>query len=108
MAFNISGNNIEITRGDTGIIEFIPDNYEFSDGDILFFTVKDDVYSEEYLFQKEIDIFIDNKAIIMISPDDTKDLDFNTYFYDIQINTADGSVNTVIEKSKFKVKEEIT
>lgn len=53
MAFNISGNNIEITRGDTGIIEFIPDNYEFSDGDILFLLLRMMYIPKNIYFKKK-------------------------------------------------------
>ncbi len=108
MAFRLKGNNIEITRGDTGTLRFVPNNYEFIYGDILYFTVKRDSDDEEYLFQKKITSFIDNEAVIIIKPEDTSSLEYDTYFYDIQIDTVDGTVNTVIEKSKFKVKEEIT
>ena len=108
MAFKIKGNNIEITRGDTGIIEFTPDNYQLKNGDVVYFSVKENVEDEYYAIQKEIKNFIGNKAVIVINPEDTSDLDYSTYFYDIQLALSDGTINTVIEKSKFKIKEEIT
>lgn len=37
--FKIVGDVIHITRGDSGVIEFIPDNYAFNNGDIVIFRV---------------------------------------------------------------------
>jgi hypothetical protein len=46
--------------------------------------------------------FVDNKAIIRLSAADT-DLAPGTYYYDIQVNTADGRVDTVLGPAKFKI-----
>ena len=39
--------------------------------------------------------------------EDTKNLDFGTYVYDLQITFADGTVDTFISKSILKLEEEV-
>ena len=38
--FYLEGNEINITRGDTAIIDFTLDNHEFVAGDVVYFSVK--------------------------------------------------------------------
>lgn len=110
---NIRGTNISITRGDSGSITLDilenGENYILSTGDVIYFTVKDSIYSDVIIFQKVIDSFGDGVAIIELEPGDTKPLDMNkVYKYDIQLNTRDGRVITVIKPSDFMVTGEVT
>lgn len=59
----------------------------------------------EVIFQKIVPA--DNVAIV-IEPEDTTDLDYGKYKYDVQLNTAKGEVFTVIGPNNFYVKEEVT
>ena len=34
-------NQISIIQGDTGVIDFVIDNYQLSEGDVVYFTVVD-------------------------------------------------------------------
>jgi uncharacterized membrane protein YkoI len=45
--------------------------------------------------------------ILTIEPEDTQDLDFGTYVYDIQITLADGTVDTFIADAKFNIGVEV-
>lgn len=81
---------------------------DFVEGDTLYFTVKYSVNNEKKEFQKVITDFVDGGAIIEIKPEDTKDMSFRKYVYDIQLTRADGTVTTIITPSAFVVEEEVT
>lgn len=101
---------IRLTRGDTARLT-IPiinsasnDEYVMQSGDVLFFTVKKSAKDTNYLFQKEST----GTNAIHIKPEDTNNLSFGKYKYDVQLTTAPGDVYTIIEPSVFEIMEEIT
>lgn len=93
---------IKIITKDTGDFVLDLDNYLLSDGDEVIFTVNDQIEKEQYLLQKRIVEFTDGVAVINLTTEDTN-LAVGEYYYDIQINTQDGRVDTVIGPAKFKV-----
>lgn len=103
-------NSIELTRGDTARLTIpITDDYDqeyiMGENDTLTFTVKVSINDEEPVLQKVMKG--DNK--LHLKPEDTAGLDYGTkYIYDVELATADGDVYTVIEKTNFKVREEVT
>ena len=110
----IEGNTtISITRGDS---KTIPLEFELEDGttipfnagDIVYFTVKDNAYTNEKQFQIIITDFPNNVAYIEIHPTHTKSLKYKKYVYDLQVTRADGTVTTLIPASDFIVGEEVT
>lgn len=44
---------------------------------------------------------------LRIDPEDTKNLNFGTYVYDVELTTKDGIVDTFITPSSFKITEEV-
>lgn len=109
----VDGKNMSMIRGDSESItvscsdtngNLIP----LVSGDKIYFTVKEDEYRTEKIFQKIITEFIDGKAVINIIPTDTKNLKFKTYKYDIQLSQANGTVRTIIPPSNFTVGAEVT
>ena len=104
--FTIENNRIRVIQGDTGIIELELDNHSLIEGDVVYFTVKED-YGTEVLILKEITEFENGKAKIVLTSEDTS-LKQGTYKYDIQCNLADGRVDTVISPSIFQVLGGIT
>ena len=105
---------ISITRGDTKVLKFQRKN---EDGVIeteakeLYFTVKENSNKQNYLFQKTLDNGItfsdeDYYYRITISPDDTNNLYYGTYMYDIEVK-EDDYVKT-IDLGEFVIKEEVT
>ena len=44
---------------------------------------------------------------IRISPDDTKNLEYGQYVYDVQVTMANGDVATVIPPTTFNILEEV-
>ena len=109
----IQGYSISMIRGDTETIKISCKNAQgvdvpLEDGDTLYFTVKSSVSTEKKEMQKVITEFPDGIGYINISPDDTKFMSFRSYYYDIQLTRADGTVKTIIPPSIFIVKGEVT
>ena len=109
----INGTDIFMTRGDSETFEFMLEDHETGQqidlipGDLVYFTVKASTQTTSKLIDYVIDEFDNGKAIIEIKPEDTKDLKYHTYVYDVQIVQGD-NVSTVIKPSKFVVEEEVT
>ena len=109
----IQGYNISMIRGDTETIKVSCEDTQgvgvpLEDGDTLYFTVKRSTSTEEKILQKIVTEFPDGIAYINILPDDTKFMSFRSYYYDIQLTRADGTVKTIIPPSIFAVKGEVT
>ena len=106
-------NTIELTRGDSAVIELSLDAY-FDDGrkhcyrpqigDEIILTVRATRdCSDKILFQKSLR----EKSYFLIDPKDTRHLETGNYYYDIQLTTADKDVFTVVPLSKFKILREV-
>lgn len=108
----VEGTDIKMTRGDTecAYVAAKKDggHVPFIDGDILYFTVKTRADTVKKELQKVITEFPDGKALIVIEPEDTKNLQFKTYEYDLQLTDTEGRVITLIKPSKFIIDKEIT
>ena len=109
----IQGTNISMIRGDSqSIIVSVKDKDDnkvpLITGDMIYLTVKDSVNTEEKVLQKVVTQFEDGNATIEITPSDTNNIPFKTYVYDIQLNRADGTVNTIIPPSSFTIGSEVT
>ena len=102
MAFEIDNNdNITISQGDTGSIT-VGYNIDgitasFVDGDKVRMTVKK-AGSTTNLFEKEITNFVDGKAIISISQDDSSNT-AGVYHYKIRMELQSGQVHTLIPRT---------
>ena len=109
----IQGTNISMTRGDSEAIKVSCEDAQgvdvpLEDGDTLYFTVKRSTYTEEKILQKIVTEFTECVALINISPKDTRELKTGAYYYDIQLNRANGLVKTIIPPSKFTINAEVT
>lgn len=93
---------MSIIAKDTGDFVISIGNYLLADGDRVYFTVNSELEKPEPLIQKVVDTFIDNKAVIRLTTEDT-DIPVGNYYYDVEVNTADGRVDTIMGPSKFKV-----
>ena len=98
---------ITIIRKDTGDLTITVENYLLDEGDEVVFTVNTGCDLEHSLIQKRITEFQNNCALVHLSVEDT-DLEPGEYLYDIQVNTADGRVDTVLGPAKFKIMGGIT
>lgn len=93
---------MSIIAKDTGDFVVSIDNYLLDEGDRVYFTVNSELEKPEPLIQKEITTFDNYKAVVRLTAEDT-DIPVGSYYYDVEVNTADGRVDTVIGPSKFKV-----
>ena len=98
--------NIELTRGDTGLFtislvdqsgaEYIPQS-----GDSVRFAMSKS-YGKDVILNKSIPI---DTLILEIEPTDTKSLDFGKYVYVIEMTDVNGRVSTVIMGNLTLTKE---
>lgn len=109
MSYSVKGTIITLTRGDSfaadiGIVQPNGDPYIPSEGDQIRFAMKRNVKDEEVLILKDIPI---DTLRLVLDPEDTKDLDFGYYVYDIQLTKSTGEVDTFITKSTLVLTEEV-
>lgn len=108
MSLKIGKNNtIKLTRGDTAYIDVSDFKYDgggderqLEPGDRIIFRLKG---SYQYL---EKDLVIDtekNIATLILNPEDTKPLDFETYKYELELVTLSDEHLTFVENSDFVV-----
>lgn len=100
-------NQMTIVMKDTASFDIAFDNYYLVSGDKVTFTVAREKESEQPLIQKVLTEFEGGLARIQLSSEET-DLPKGTYYYDIQVDTGDGRVDTVVGPAKFKVLEGVT
>lgn len=106
--FRIDNNEIELTRGDTAIINFklldkdgnLVDLSDF-EGELVF-TVKSGVYTNKNSIQKN---FVD--GVLYLEPGDTETLSYGKYVYDVQLKLPNGHTDTVIPPHTFKLLSEV-
>ena len=109
----VNGTDLSMIRGDSESITLSLKDGDaaipFVTGDTVYFTVKGRAILDEIALQKIVTEFNEEgNCIIEIAPNDTKDLRFRSYVYDIQLNRVDGTVTTIVPCSKFAVLQEVT
>lgn len=98
-------NKIKIIQGDTGIINLSLDE-ELRVGDVVYFTAIDEAGQE--VINKKIIEFAEGIAKIIFTKEDTANLAPGGYLYDIQVNMADGRIDTVVAPTKLTILGGIT
>ena len=105
-----SENNIQLTRGDTGVFTVAlkdKDGAEYtpSAGSTMRFAVAKKYGASEgdLLIEKNIPV---STMTLEIAPEDTKDLPFKKFLYDIELTTESGKVATVV-MAEFEVTKEV-
>lgn len=103
----IDNHRITLTRGDdtyfdVNITTEDGTEYELAEGDKVVFTVKKRAVDTTELIKIQ-----SQTGKIRLSSDDTENLDFGVYEYDIQLITADENVYTVVPCNKFVVGKEV-
>ena len=109
MSFKVRKNTIYLTRGDTFKAHLTinyPDGtvYTPKEGDSIRFALKENIEDEECLILRDIPI---DTMLLILYPEDTKELEFGCYVYDVQLTKANGDVDTFITASKFKLTAEV-
>lgn len=98
---------LTMTRGDSETFIIRCKNYELVDGDIVEFTARRSASADKAIY-KRVTEFEDNKAIIELRPEDTEDLAFTEYRFDIQLTYASERVATIIKDAILKIGVEYT
>ena len=108
MSFRIdqTTGNMYLTRGDTAQFTITPKNsdgtvYELQEGDRVEFTVKKKTSDSVAIISKA-------GLNVEIVPQDTCEMRYGAYKYDVQLTFADGRVDTFIGPCGFVITEEVT
>ena len=106
--YKIDGTTISLTRGDSLYVQITmkqgTQTYVPAEGDVIKFTVRK-TYSTPILIQKTIP---HDTLMLHLLPSDTKELKYGYYVYDVELTTADGDVDTFVDKASFILTEEVT
>ena len=108
---------MELTRGDTLKLKFKRQDKNTGEiikqkADKVYFTVKENYNLTNYVFQKSLSAGTityseeDNCYYFIINPEDTNELNYMDYVYDIEV-IQNGEVRTVT-KGILKITEEVT
>ena len=108
MSMDEKTGKIVMTRGDTerALITLKMDGeiYDMKSGDEIHFGVKANYRDAACLIRKT---YTDNPFILSIEPEDTQNLDFGNYVYDMEIVMENGYTFTFANKKKLKLTEEV-
>ncbi len=97
--------DFEFTRGDTKVFKFKlkdknGEELKLASTDKIYLTAKKNAKSTEKAFQKTlgngIELKDDGYYYVTINSNDTANLNYGTYGYDIEIKTATGIVKTLL------------
>ena len=95
-------NTMTIVKKDTASFDVSLENYILKEGDTVTFTVAKTLEQEVPELQIVVEDFLDGTATFAITSENSN-LEVGTYYYDIQVNTRDGRVDTIVGPAKFKV-----
>lgn len=113
----ISKTKISITRGDSAYIAIGINNpdgsdYVLHDGETVECQVRTIANTGELLVDASFEngkLYMENGAVVWhLTPEDTRNLDIGTYYYDCQLKTPNGDIFTFIESSPFRITDEVT
>lgn len=106
--YKIRNNQIFLTRGDSAILVIdIKDDgdneYTPTEQDTITFTVKKSTNNKKALIQRTF-----TNSELVISPEDTNNLEYGDYVFDVELKRLGGTVCTIIPPNLFRVCEEVT
>lgn len=106
---NITGTTIRMTRGDTLQVEVVltgsdGNKYVPGAGDVIKFGVKKTYTDTDLAIYK---IIPSDTLILLLRPEDTKNLAWGSYVYDIEITMEDGTVDTFIANATIVIEKEV-
>lgn len=116
MSYNVNQNQIWLTRGDSMTLTLAlyegDEPYTPASGDVIRFALKQNrmtVGYTEYTDDNPLILkTIDNETLqLTIEPNDTKNLPFGDYVYDIEPTKENGEVDTFITPTKFVIMPEV-
>lgn len=99
MSYSVSKNKIVMTRGDTAIFKIAIDYtktgepYVPEEGDEIRFTLKRYLSDRNALIVKNVSM---DTMMLTIDPEDTDNLMFGRYYYDMKLIKTNGKTDTFI------------
>ena len=96
-------NRIKIIRGDTASLILTIKDYSLSQGDQVKLTVKKNIRDSKAAITKVVTEFVEGKAIIYLEEKDTKNLIAGDYVYEIEVRLSNGTIDTIIHATQFKI-----
>ena len=107
--YKVEDNKITLTRGDSFYANVSIKNPDKStyipqEGDSVRFALKKRYTDPEPLIVKNIPT---DSLLLVLVPDDTKELPFGKYVYDIELTKANGDVDTFIYEETFEIAKEV-
>ena len=100
--------NIAITRGDTATLEITFDGDAPGEEDSVVASVKKSVHRTDEILSRTLERQQDGTYLMTLASEDTADLAFGTYYWDLRVLYADGQVTTPFSPAKFAVCEVVT
>lgn len=79
--YNVEGNTISISRGDTGALEVIVEGYSFGEDDRALFSIKD---SQGRVVKQKAYPLDNNTFVVTFHNADTDTLPFGAYSWDVR------------------------
>lgn len=103
-------NNIKFTHGDYAeicfnLVDEHGEPYVLLDGETVKFGIKLRPELPNELITKTTTNAGESFAVIILTHDDTKDLKFGTYWYNIRLISSDGKYTTPMQVAKFELLE---
>ncbi len=110
--------NLSLVRGDTGkfkinLIDEEENQIVLGNGDQIYFTVKENFELDDFVLQKKIGDGItlgdDNCYHLLLNPEDTDNLKFKDYVYDIAVVIgSEVKQKATVKRGTFKIDYEAT
>ena len=107
----VVGTRISLTRGDTAELDFKVKDLEGvlydCHGDVGYFRVKEDVRDTEVLLTKEMEPNDEGGLTLYLEPEDTINLDFGRFVYEVELVTDTDRHYTIVEKGRLRIGPEL-
>ena len=93
---------VSISRGDTAMLTFDFDGDIPPNGTTCVITIKEHLTGKQYVLAKTTEV--ENAQVSFeFAEEDTMNLSFGTYYYDLRLFYVDGSVVTPITPTAFRI-----
>ncbi len=104
-------NMIEMTRGDTLRVRFKAmsgdSEYQYKEGDRLFFYCRPRSEKDNARLPTITKEISTATGELHLEPEDTKKLNANEFVYDIELQKANGDIDTIINRADLKLYPEV-
>lgn len=107
--YSVDNLNITLTRGDSAALELTFTGEDApAAGDLVALALKPNPRVPEAKWEKTAEPDEEHKVLFRFLPEDTQDLPFGTYWWDVRIFYSDGAVVTPVAPHRFNVVEVVT